>query len=247
MLVDLERLIQLQQIDSFGEGARRRIADQPALAEALDARLAAASSGLEAARADLAASQTARREVEKNLAAIQMRLSKYKGQLMEVKTNKEYQAVLKEIEAAQAEVRQLEDRILERMLEADDLTARVKLAESQLVADKALVAAERKQLDEEIEKLKVELDETVGRRAALVAQLPANVLSTYDTVFRGRRGLAVVEAKAGFCTACHVRLRPQMYNELYRNDSIQQCSSCQRILYFVRQPAGAPDADGAPQ
>ena len=82
------------------------------------------------------------------------RLSKFKDQLMEVKTNKEYTAMLKEIEAAQTELRRLEDRLLERMLEADDLAARQKEAEARLADDKGIIAGERAQLEDETARLR---------------------------------------------------------------------------------------------
>jgi len=74
---------------------------------------------------------------------LQSRLSKFKGQLMEVKTNKEYTAILKEIQVAQDDILKHEDQMLVRMLEADDLSAAVKAAESALAADQAAVAEER--------------------------------------------------------------------------------------------------------
>lgn len=245
MHADLEHLIRLQQTDTFIEGARRRIADHPALVQALDARLASATESLEAAKARVAENQAARRAVEKDLAMIQARLSKFKDQLMEVKTNKEYTAMLKEIEVAQHEVRQLEDRILERMLEADDLSARQKEAEAKLAADKAAVAAERKQLEEETAGLHSGLEEAVARRAALAAEVSPSALSIYETV-RAKRGTAVVELQNGYCSACHMRLRPQVANELRRNEIIFQCESCQRVVYFPAQPAGgAANSEGA--
>jgi uncharacterized protein len=241
MLPDLERLIQLQQLDTFTENARRRVADHPSLAEALDARLASSTSALEAARAGLADNQVGRRAVEKDLAMIQARLSKFKDQLMEVKTNKEYQAMLKEIEAAQNEVRHLEDKILERMLEADDLAARAKEAEARLAADKQVIADERRQLEAETATLRRELEEATARRAAVAGQITPALVATYETV-RARRGTAVVEVKGGYCTACHVRMRPQVANELRRNEIIFQCESCQRVLYFGLDAPGAADA-----
>ena len=129
MLPDLERLIRLQQIDTFIESARRRIDEHPALVDALDAKLAAANDAVATAKHRRAENRAARAAVEKDLAMIQSRLSKFRDQLMEVKTNKEYQAIQKEIEVAQHDVRRLEDRILEQMLEADDLAADVKKAE----------------------------------------------------------------------------------------------------------------------
>jgi uncharacterized protein len=236
MDADLDRLIRLQQTDTFIESARHRIADHPALVEALDTRLASATSGLEAARARVAENQAARRAVEKDLAVIQTRLSKFKTQLMEVKTNKEYTAMLKEIEVAQHEVRELEDKILERMLEADEFAAGQKEAEVRLTSDKGVIAAERQRVGAETERLQRELEEALARRAQIAAETSPAVLDTYETV-RGRRGSAVVEVRGGYCSACHVRMRPQAANELRRNEMIFQCESCQRILYIPSQPA----------
>lgn len=236
MDADLDRLIRLQQIDLARETARRRIADHPVLVQSLDTRLASATEALEAARAKVAENQAARRTVEKDLGMIQARLSKFKDQLMEVKTNKEYTAMLKEIEAAQGEVRRLEDRILERMLEYDELMGTQKAAEARLAADKAVIAAERKQIEEETVRLEREVEDSTSARARVVSEISPGVLATYDTV-REKRGTAVVEVKGGYCSACHVRLRPQAANELRRNEIIFQCESCQRILYYPPQTA----------
>jgi uncharacterized protein len=240
MDADLDRLIHLQQTDTFVENARRRIADHPTLVQGLDTRLADATEGLEAAKAKVADNKAARAAVEKDLAMIQARLSKFKGQLMEAKTNKEYTAFLKEIEAAEHEVRQLEDKILERMLEADDLAGKLKAADARLAADKQAIAGERTQLEQETTTLQRELDEAIARRQQMAAATSPAALGVYETV-KARRGLAVVEVKGDYCSACHVRMRPQKANELRRNEIIFQCESCQRILYFPPQPAAADE------
>ncbi len=244
MLPDLERLIRLQQIDTFLDGARRRVADHPALVEALDSKLAAAHAAVASAKQRVADNRAARAMVEKDLSVIQGRLGKFRDQLMEVKTNKEYQAMQKEIEVAQQEVRRLEDLILERMLEADDLAAGLKEAEAKLSAEQAALARERRDLEAETERLRGEIDRVAQERLALAPQIPEPLLGTYDTLMRGRRGLAVVEARDYICTACHVRLRPQVFNEIRRGDVVHQCGSCQRILYYVHVPQ--PAADGTP-
>ncbi|HSK11306.1 MAG TPA: C4-type zinc ribbon domain-containing protein [Vicinamibacterales bacterium] len=233
MVPDLERLIRLQQIDTFAETARRRIADHPAIIAALDDRLQSADAALVKAKGLQDEGQVARRALEKDLAAIQSRLSKYKDQLMEVKTNKEYQAMQKEIEAAQNEVRRLEDRLLEQMIANDDLAAGVKAAEARLDHEKKAIAAERTRLDQEFAALEKELERVVASREEVAAQLPRPLLDTYETLARNRRGLGLAEARGGLCTACHVRLRPQMFNEIRANNGIHQCESCQRILYFL--------------
>jgi predicted nucleic acid-binding Zn-ribbon protein len=239
MISDLERLIRLQQIDSFIESARRRVTDHPALVAALDTKLAAANDAVAAARQKVADNRAARAAVEKDLAMIQGRLSKFRDQLMEVKTNKEYQAIQREIEGAQHDVRRLEDKILERMLEADDLTAAVKKAETGLARDQGAISNERVALEQETERLSGELEKVTRERAEMIVHVPPALLGTYDTLIKGRRGLAVVEARDNLCSACHVRVRPQVYNEIRRGATIHQCSSCQRILYMT--PASAPE------
>ena len=106
---DLQHLIQLQDLDLAADRARRRIADMPAAQQALEARLAERHRRRRRRQGTHRRSQAARREIEKELAAVQGRLSKYKGQLMEVKTNKEYQAMQKEMATAEHEVRAHED------------------------------------------------------------------------------------------------------------------------------------------
>jgi predicted nucleic acid-binding Zn-ribbon protein len=147
----------------------------------------------------------------------------------------------KEIEAALQEVRQLEDRILERMIEADEIQAAVQAAEAALVADTAAADAERRSLEDEARALEREAERAAESRRALVAELPAQTLSTFDLLIK-RRGVAVAEARDGHCALCHVRLRPQFFNEVRRNDAILQCDSCQRILYFKDDAAAEPAA-----
>ena len=210
----------------------------PARSQALDTRAEQARAAVESARARLTASQAERRGIEKDLAAVQGRLSKFKDQLMEVKTNREYTAMLKEIETAQAEVGSFEDRLLERMLQQDELSAAVTAAERSLAAEEKEVAAERATLERERAELEEGLERTVGARRELEAQIDPSALATFEAVARSRRGVALAEARDGICTICHVRLRPQVFNEVRRNAGIIRCDSCQRILYFVPPRTG---------
>jgi uncharacterized protein len=240
---DLTRLIRLQQLETSAEEARRRIADYPARSQALDARLQAARDGLAGVKARVTAAADRRRIEEKEVAAVQTRLAKYKDQLLEVKTNREYTAMLHEIDAAQNDIRTREDRILEIMLETDDLNAALKKCETELKTADKEVSAERAALDAEVATLKSEIDRTGAERQKLAAEINRGVLSTFEQVAKSRKGVAVAEAKNGHCTICHVRLRPQVFNEIRRNASIIQCDSCQRILYYVGEnqaPAPLP-------
>ena len=244
MLPDLKLLIQLQDLDSAAERLRRRMADIPAAQAALDTRLAELTGAVASVKERIAASQAARRDIEKDLAAVQTRLSKYKGQLMEVKTNKEYHAMQTEITAAEEVVRREEDRLLERMEEAETLAAALKAAEAALKTGQADVVRSRQQMDADRTTTEQDLEKTNAERTQVAASVSAGTLALFERVSKHRKGLAMSEAREGLCTQCHVRLRPQVYNELRRNESVMQCESCSRILYFVA-PAVAATAPAA--
>jgi predicted nucleic acid-binding Zn-ribbon protein len=245
MHADLERVIALQRLDSTADGARRKLADEPEHEKTLAARLEAATHGVAAAKERLAENQNARRATEKDVALHQGRLSKFRETAMAVKTNQEYQAVQKEISFAQSEIKSLEDKVLERMLEADDLTATIKKAETDLAAEQRAIEADRKAMKAEHGELQTALERITAERAQIIGALDKQVLLIFDQVSRKRHGVAVAEAKDGICTICHVRLRPQVFNTVRRNEEIVQCDSCNRILFFVPAPAAAPATSNA--
>jgi uncharacterized protein len=237
MLPDLERLIALQKLDTTAEAARRTLSDEPERERALDARLEDARNAVAAAKARVADNQNARRAIEKDVAVHQGRLSKFREQAMAVKTNIEYHAVQKEMSFAQTEIKTLEDRILEGMLDADELGAVLKKAEADLTAEQKAVEAARKAMTAEHAELNASLERIGRERADLVVATDPALVATYEQVLRRRHGTAVAEAVDGICTICHVRLRPQVFNTVLRNDRIMQCDTCQRFLYYVPKAA----------
>ena len=247
MNADLERLIVLQRLDSAAHDAQKKLADMPEREKALDARLAAAKDVVAAAKAQLAENQNVRREHEKTVALHQGRLSKFREQAMAVKTNQEYHAIQHEITFAQTELKTAEDAVLEKMLEADDLNAGVKRAEADLAAEQKKIDAEKKAMAADAAALKGTIDELAAERAGVTKSLSPGVLSTFELVSRRRNGVAIAEAKDGICVVCHVRMRPQVFNNVRKNDQIIQCDSCNRILYYIPVPAAAPAADAATQ
>jgi predicted nucleic acid-binding Zn-ribbon protein len=234
---DIQHLIRLQQLDSEIESARRRITEIPAVQEALVTRLERATAAVDAVKQRLATSQHERKKIEADVAAIQTRLSKYKGQLTELKTNKEYQTMQHEIATAEQAIRSHEDVVLERMEEAETLAGQLKAAEAELKTQQAAVAAERKTLEAEASALQRTADEKTTARAEAARELSPQALALFEHVSKQRKGLAVAEARDGGCTVCHVRMRPQMFNEVRRGESLIQCESCLRILYFLPDAA----------
>ncbi|MDE0828101.1 MAG: C4-type zinc ribbon domain-containing protein [Vicinamibacterales bacterium] len=245
MLPDLKRLIQLQQLDNTAADAQRVVDAIPSRIEALDAELTARTAAVDEATGRLDDRKSARAAVEKTLAAIQTRLSRFREQLMAVKTNKEYTAMQHEIATAEADVQRHEDTILEHMLELDDLAAALTTAQQAL-------SASRKEIEKSTAALAAErgdLEHTLGRTAAehdtLLATIGAEAQALFNRISKQRNGIAVVEARDGLCLLCNVRLRPQVFNHILQNTELVQCDSCNRILYHDpnSKPAAAPAVD----
>jgi predicted nucleic acid-binding Zn-ribbon protein len=240
----LETLIALQALDTAAETARRRLAELPAAEQALDRRLAAASAAVDAAKAALTANQHERRDLEKQVAAVDTRLARFDDHRAAVKTNQEYTALLHEIATAKSEKDAIEEQILGLMEAGDGLQVAVKDAEhatSQVRTEgdetRRALAAERHDLDAEIARL------TEEKRQAS-AGVDKAVLARYEQLLKQRKMLAVAEMHGDLCTACHVRLRPAITQQVRRGAELVACDSCQRILFARPAPAAdaAPDA-----
>src|SRR6185295_5612335 len=121
----------------------------------------------------------------------------------------------------------------------------VKRAEAELAAETRKVDADRKAMAAEFAELRSSLEKISGERAAVIRALSPQVLDIFERVAQRRNGIAVAEARGGICTICHVRLRPQVFNTVRRNEQIIQCDHCNRILYFA--PVAPAPADNLTQ
>ena len=237
MSPDLQRLITLQQLESTIADARATIAAHPQRLADADTRLNDSKHTVEVAKGRLKDNQDARRNLEKDVAVYQGRLTKFKDQLSLVKTNKEYQAMQHEIATAQSDLGAVEEKVLERMLEADAITADVKRAEAALAVRQKEIDAEKKEITAELASVEASLTQATEARAELLKDLEPRLIAIFEQVARARKGVAISMAtRDGLCSLCHVRMRPPVFQQVRHNDSIIQCESCQRILYWIPPP-----------
>jgi hypothetical protein len=237
MSPDLERLVKLQHLDSMIHDARLAIAAHPQRLAAAETRRADAEASVEAARQRFKDSQDARRVLEKDAALYQSRLTKFKDQLSSVKTNREYTAMQHEIATAETDLGAAEEKVLERMMEGDAMAAELKHAETALASLRKEIEAEKKELAEDLTSVQQSLAGASESRASLVKDLEPRLFALFEQVARVRKGVALCSAtRDGLCSVCHVRLRPAVFQQVRHNDTIVQCDSCQRILYYVPPP-----------
>ncbi len=233
---DLKTVIDLQHVDQRIAELTAQIEDLPSQVQILEGHLKDCLQAHEERKLHLSASQKERRELEGEIQLLQTKISKHKGQLYEVKTNEQYKAMLKEIEGEEGNIRKIEDKILEKMVEAEDIQKLLTQAAASLESEKARVAAEARRMNSLHDADVNERDGLLAQRKNLAAALSPSVLETYERVRKGRKGIAVAEVRDGFCTACNVRLRPQVYNEIRLNETLLMCESCSRIMFCAEPP-----------
>jgi predicted nucleic acid-binding Zn-ribbon protein len=228
---DLKQLIRLQAIDLSIQELRASIDRFPGISKALDDKLKSAQNAVEAAKEKAKSNQGNRKKLEGEISTIEGKISKYRDQMMAVKTNEEYRALQHEIEHAQQGIRKVEDDILNLMLEAETGQTDLKTAEALLKEDQHKVQAERKQLEEGNKRDLGALDSYLKERKEIEASVSSDLVSQYDRVRKHRGGIGVAPARNEVCEICKVRIRPQVFQNIRRNDQIIACDACQRILY----------------
>jgi uncharacterized protein len=243
MLSDIENLLKLQEADKEVRRLQDEIAELPKRVAAIEQQLAGTKTQLEKAQASVKADDAARRKYETAITDLRGRISKYRDQSLDVKTNEQYKALLQEIQFAEKEIAANEDKILELMVNADVREKEVKAAQAELKAETAEIEKETEQARRRTAEDEKLLAECRSKREQLRGKVDPDLLRHYDRVSKFR-GSGISEVRDQKCMACQVMLRPQTYNEVRAGQSTVVCDSCQRILYF--NPANEPVQEKAP-
>ena len=230
MSPEIEHLISLQVTDREIQRLKAEIAELPKVVAAIEEKLVGTKAGLEKARAAVKTDEAARRKYETAITDLRQKISKYRDQSLEVKTNDQYKALLHEIQFAEQEIAANEDKILELMVNAEIREKEVKAAEAELKAETAEIEKEKKIAHDRTAEDEKALADWKGKRDAARGAVDADLLRHYDRVLKFR-GSGLAEVRDQKCMGCSVMLRPQIYNEI-RGGKMIFCDSCQRILYY---------------
>jgi len=232
VLAELERLIELQRLDSEIAELEAAAAAIPGLIHAIEAQRVRAKAALDAATAETDRMMKLRRQKERELEEVTDQLKKRQGRLFEIRTNQEYSAVLKEIEGLKQKVSALEEDILV-LLDQIEVAVKARAEEEQRArSSEAEALRDTQQKDAELRQLRSRLAELQGARKGRSKNVESSLLQQYLRLIKSRAGLAVAPARDGSCEGCHVALTPQLYNEVRRNEEILTCERCGRILYW---------------
>jgi predicted nucleic acid-binding Zn-ribbon protein len=233
---ELQKLIELQDVDARIAALRAEIAALPKQVAEIEAKLAGSKAKLEAAQAGIKADESARRKHESEIQDQQQKISKYRDQSLHVKTNDEYRALMHEIQFAEANIAKSEDKILELMVAADVRKAALKQAETELKAATAENEKEKEHAWQQTAEDEKQLAELSEQRRQLRSGVAEETLNHYDRVLKLRGSAISAVYEDENCAACRVRLRPQVFQDVTTNEQIITCFYCNRILYYVPPP-----------
>jgi predicted nucleic acid-binding Zn-ribbon protein len=233
----LDLLEQLQEIDlqvDVKKSSQNNLqAEMNGIARALDdareghARLQTRAVQLEKDKVELEASHAAELE----------NIHRSETNMKEIKTNKEYQAVGREIAAARKQVAELEEQVLQKITQLDELNNEIAASQSSLAELEQNTEQRRSDKQGEIDRVLQDIGADSQRREVITKELPANLMKRYDSLRIQRRGQAIAIARDGFCQGCNMHLPPQLYNSLFKCEELITCPHCQRMLILKQQPA----------
>ena len=231
MLPEIENLLRLQEADKEIRRLQDEIAELPKRVAAIEHKLADTKAQLERAQAAVKVDEATRRKHETTITDLRGKISKYRDQSLDVKTNEQYKALLHEIQFAEKDIAATEDKILELMLNADARDKEVKAAQAELKAEAAEIEKEKAEARERTAVDEKQLAEWRGKRSQMRAGVSEDLLRHYERVSKFR-GSGISEVRDHKCMACQVMLRPQTYNDVRTGQQTVVCDSCQRILYY---------------
>ena len=235
----LSLLIRLQECDSMLAGLSAKKNSLPEKLQKIDEEFQRFKESISQSAMRYEKLKTQREENELKVKKISEAMARSKEKLLDVKTNKEYQAMLKEIETAETSLGELESQIIILMEEMDELSAQVKQDQETLKQAEKNYLDDEKIIEEKLSSVDAESDEWNRKRLALQKNIPEDLLALYEKIRKRNQGVGVIPVWKAVCSGCHMNIPPQLYNELQRSSDLLSCPSCHRIMYFQAQDTSA--------
>ncbi len=229
----LEKLFRLQQLDDAIKSHQNRLKQIPQMIREIENERDSKKEMIEASKAKLAENLKSREKYEKEIQLIKEKIKKYKDQMNQATSNKEYQGFMAEIRYEEESIQKIEEKIIEKMLETDEISGEVSNSQAEFakIADgyNEKIAALKGQITE----IEAVIEESNRNRVTVHAEVPAPFLKIYENLFVKKAGKVVSKVESDFCGVCNVMIRPQILSELITSSDIQVCENCGRILFKV--------------
>ncbi len=243
----LSHLIRIQELAIAIQEARAVVEDSPARVEEIEGRFRERNVEYVALKERHDALDADRKARTLELETLEVDKKKFMDALMQVKNQREYAAVLKEIDTVKARIGEHDDAILKAMEETEKLAVDLAKFAEHIEKERAQVASEVAEVEAAVARAKETIERSEEERGRLEADLPRPLVSSLRRIEEGRRGIFLAKVEGAMCTACHVRVRPQVFNEIRQASKLHTCGSCKRFLVAELSLPGGPDGpNGAP-
>ncbi|MBN1473882.1 MAG: hypothetical protein JW914_04645 [Syntrophaceae bacterium] len=229
---DLLLLIELQECDSKLVALLASKKILPEKIDKLDKDFGTFKESMEQNKKKHEELKCAHTEKEKEIKKINENIVKAKGRLLEVKNNKEYQAILKEIEVAEALCSEIETQVISLLDEMDNIFVLAKKDDDILSQRKQKYEEERKILEADINSLDMDFSKWEQKRNEIKIKINGSLLEKYEKIKNRNGGTGVVSVWKAVCNGCHMNIPPQLYNELQKTSDLLICPNCNRIIYY---------------
>ncbi|MCX5807515.1 MAG: C4-type zinc ribbon domain-containing protein [Proteobacteria bacterium] len=230
---ELRIIYEAQQIDTQIAENERKTHSVPKTIEELDNEIDELKNKIEKEKVVAQELEKEKNKKEKDLDVEKDKIKKFESKLHEIKTNKEYQALLKEIETVKETNDRTEEEVLVLMDKIEELKKDYETSEKYLKSRKVEVEKEKNRLKAELDVIEKTIHEFKEARNKLLSAVSDNLRATYNTLIEKRSGTAVVNLKNGVCLGCFMNIPPQLFIEATKNRQLILCPSCNRIFYFL--------------
>ena len=231
MTAKVDALLQLQRNELETASIRSSLENVPVRINRLTDRLEEFKSRIEASETRMSDLQKAYRQHETEAQSIQANIDKSNQKLRTIKTNKEYQAGLQEIEDLGRLQSGVEDKMLECLEAMDEAEAAIASERERIGTFSRQMSEEKAQVERESAEMDRKLQQLLRLREQIVAAIDGDLLAKYEQTKEYTGATVVAAVKASVCQGCHMNIPPQMYNELQRFDRLLVCPHCERIIY----------------
>ena len=230
--LQLEQLVNLQNIDDQVFEHKKNLADIPVQLDSARAELEEKKNILKVVTEEIESLQKKRKDLELEVQGENDHMAKAKTKLPAVKTNKEYTAILVEVDAIKEKVSKIEDMELEVMEALEEKSKEIPGVEKKCKEEDAYFNEYQLKKDNEEKRFKKELEELVEKRKNISAQLDTVILKRYEKISNSRDGRAVAGLRENICQGCFQQVLPQMVIEVKVALKIHQCGGCMRFLFW---------------
>ncbi len=234
----LIHLVKIQDLATKIRSARAIIEKAPDRVEEIENRFRERNTEYVAVKDRYDALEKDIRERNLELESLQESRKKFSEDLMQVQNQREYSAILKEIDEVKAKISGHEDVVLSSMDEVEKLKGELESMGEHIKVEREKVGVEVAEVESQVKAAEEELARHLAQRESLEQELPDTLARTLHRIEESRHGLFLVEVVDGTCQACYVRVRPQVFQEIKSGASLHACSSCRRYLFHAQSMEG---------